>query len=88
MDRHDRQYWVWQAEAEGREPEGVDRRAKLQVFILDSKRFYNPERHRRDAFREMLDSVVANGHTFDECKELVRNCMFIDVFLRYRGPGS
>ena len=22
----------------------------------------------------MLDSVVANGHTFDECKELLKKC--------------
>jgi len=28
----------------------------------------------RDAFREMLESVTANGHTFDECKaELTKN---------------
>lgn len=37
--------------------------------------------YRRDAFREMLDSVVANGHTFDECKEILKNCTFIDAFL-------
>ena len=30
----------------------------------------------------MLDSVAANGHTFDECKELLKNCTFIDAFLR------
>jgi len=29
----------------------------------------------------MLDSVVANGHTFDECKELLKKCTFIDAFL-------
>ena len=27
----------------------------------------------RDEFRKMLQSVVANGHTFDECKEVLRN---------------
>ena len=27
----------------------------------------------RDGFRQMLDSVVANGHTFDECKEILQN---------------
>jgi hypothetical protein len=42
----------------------------------------DPECHRRDAFREMLDSVAANGHTFDECEELLRNCAFTNVFLR------
>ena len=42
----------------------------------------DPECHRRDAFREMLDSVVANGHAFDECKERLRNGTFIDIFLR------
>lgn len=26
----------------------------------------------RDAFREMLESVVANGHKFDECKEALK----------------
>lgn len=45
----------------------------------------NPENHPRDAFREMLDSVVANGHTFDECKELVKNCTFTGVLPRARG---
>ena len=42
----------------------------------------NSDLSARDSFREMLDSVVANGHTFDECKELLKKCMFIDVFLR------
>jgi len=42
----------------------------------------DPWCHRRDAFREMLDSVVANGHTFDECKELLKNCTSIDVYFR------
>ena len=26
----------------------------------------------------MLDSVVANGHTFDECKELLKNCKSVE----------
>lgn len=25
----------------------------------------------RDSFREMLESVSANGHTFEECKEIL-----------------
>lgn len=36
----------------------------------------------RDAFREMLDSVVANGHTFDECKELLKRSITIDESFR------
>ena len=36
----------------------------------------------------MLDSVVANGHTFDECKELLKNCMFTDIFLIDDGLGG
>ena len=35
--------------------------------------------NRRDAFREMLASVVANGHTFDECKELLKNCTCVVI---------
>ena len=26
----------------------------------------------RDEFRRMLQSVVANGHTFEECKEVLK----------------
>jgi hypothetical protein len=26
----------------------------------------------RDSFREMLESIVANGHSFDECKEVLK----------------
>jgi len=36
----------------------------------------------RDAFREMLDSVVANGHTFDECKELLKKSITVDESFR------
>ena len=28
--------------------------------------------HPSDAFREMLESVVANGHSFEECKEVLK----------------
>jgi hypothetical protein len=49
---------------------------------IAKRRCVNRECHRRDAFREMLDSVAANGHTFDECKELLKRCTSIDVFLR------
>ena len=36
----------------------------------------------RDAFREMLDSVVANGHTFEECKEILKQSAFRLSFSR------
>jgi len=32
----------------------------------------------RDGFHQMLASVVANGHTFDECKEILRNNIKLD----------
>ena len=30
----------------------------------------------RDGFHAMLKSVVANGHTFEECKEILRTSMY------------
>jgi len=36
----------------------------------------------RDAFREMLDSVVANGHKFEKCKELLKNSITLDESFR------
>ncbi|KAJ3508804.1 hypothetical protein NLJ89_g5552 [Agrocybe chaxingu] len=32
----------------------------------------------RDGFRKMLASVVANGHTFEECKKILRNNIKLD----------
>ncbi|KAJ7599585.1 HAD-like domain-containing protein [Mycena floridula] len=32
----------------------------------------------RDSFREMLDSVVANGHSFEECKDVLRKHIKLD----------
>jgi 2,3-diketo-5-methylthio-1-phosphopentane phosphatase len=32
----------------------------------------------RDGFKKMLASVVANGHTFDECKEILRRDIRLD----------
>lgn len=49
------------------------------VFPMPKRQRVSHECHCRDAFREMLDSVVANGHTFDKCKELVKKCTSIDV---------
>ncbi|TFK46476.1 hypothetical protein OE88DRAFT_1687581 [Heliocybe sulcata] len=41
----------------------------------------------RDAFREMLESVVKNGHTFEECKEVLKKNIKLDTgfkdFYRY-----
>ena len=45
---------------------------------------HNCECHGRDAFREGLGSVVANGHTFDECKEILKKCTSIDDSARLR----
>lgn len=36
----------------------------------------------RDAFREMLDSVAAKGHTFEECKDVLRKSAFLTVLTR------
>ena len=45
------------------------------VLVLKrEERYDDNDSSCRDAFREMLDSVVANGHTFDECKELLKRC--------------
>ena len=38
----------------------------------------NGTRTFRDAFREMLQSVVANGHSFEECKEVLRRDIKLD----------
>ncbi|KDQ52166.1 hypothetical protein JAAARDRAFT_163079 [Jaapia argillacea MUCL 33604] len=32
----------------------------------------------RDSFREMLESVSKNGHTFDDCKEILKKNMKLD----------
>lgn len=39
----------------------------------------------RDGFREMLQSVIANGHTFEECKEVLKASAYISR--RYRLPN-
>lgn len=36
----------------------------------------------RDSFREMLESVSANGHTFEECKELLKKNIKLDPGFR------
>ena len=32
---------------------------------------------RSEAFREMLDSVSKNGHTFEECKQVLKDSAFV-----------
>ncbi|KAL1948672.1 hypothetical protein VTO73DRAFT_10478 [Trametes versicolor] len=41
---------------------GVEKRRQGNLDILAEKKMF------RDAFHEMLESVSANGHTFEECK--------------------
>jgi 2,3-diketo-5-methylthio-1-phosphopentane phosphatase len=36
----------------------------------------------RDAFREMLESVSANGHSFEECQEVLKNNIKLDSGFR------
>ncbi|KAJ3901105.1 HAD-like domain-containing protein [Lentinula edodes] len=51
---------------------GRDRRRDLNMEILHEKTTF------RDGFREMLASVVANGHSFEECKEILRKNIKLD----------
>ena len=38
------------------------------VFLFGQKLYVTP----RDGFRQDLESVAANGHTFEECKKILR----------------
>ncbi|KAI0918473.1 hypothetical protein AcV5_002458 [Taiwanofungus camphoratus] len=51
---------------------GREKRRELNMDILSAKITF------RDAFREMLESVVANGHKFDECKEALKRDIVLD----------
>jgi len=51
---------------------GKEKRRAGNKDILDGKITF------RDAFREMLESVVANGHTMDECKEVLKKNIKLD----------
>jgi len=55
---------------------GKDKRRAGNLQVLEGGATF------RDAFREMLDSVVTNGHTFDECKELLKNSITLDESFR------
>lgn len=51
---------------------GMEKRRQGNLEILSGRETF------RDEFRRMLQSVVANGHTFDECKEVLRNNISLD----------
>ncbi|KAL1948675.1 hypothetical protein VTO73DRAFT_10481 [Trametes versicolor] len=55
---------------------GVEKRRQGNLDILAEKKTF------RDAFREMLESVSANGHTFEECKEVLKKNITLDVGFR------
>ncbi|EIM89227.1 uncharacterized protein STEHIDRAFT_52744 [Stereum hirsutum FP-91666 SS1] len=51
---------------------GKEKRRQGNLEILSGRETF------RDAFREMLESVSANGHTFEECKEVLKNNIKLD----------
>lgn len=66
---------------------GVEKRRQGNLDILAEKKTFRcvPSFLQRscalitrssDAFREMLESVSANGHTFEECKEVLKKSTF------------
>ncbi|KAL0960262.1 hypothetical protein HGRIS_011892 [Hohenbuehelia grisea] len=52
---------------------GKDKRRQGNLDILSGRATF------RDAFREMLESISANGHTFEECKEVLRQNISLDA---------
>ncbi|KAJ6579381.1 HAD-like domain-containing protein [Mycena sp. CBHHK59/15] len=51
---------------------GKDKRRAGNLEVLSGRRTF------RDEFRVMLESIVANGHSFDECKEVLRQNIKLD----------
>ncbi|KAF9444921.1 hypothetical protein P691DRAFT_711132 [Macrolepiota fuliginosa MF-IS2] len=51
---------------------GKDKRREGNLEILAGRVTF------RDAFREMLESVVASGHTFEECKQVLHDNIKLD----------
>ncbi|KIY53260.1 hypothetical protein FISHEDRAFT_33720 [Fistulina hepatica ATCC 64428] len=51
---------------------GAEKRRAGNLTVLAGKNNF------RDAFREMMESIVANGHSFEECKEVLRKNITID----------
>ncbi|OBZ65635.1 Pdp3-interacting factor 1 [Grifola frondosa] len=52
---------------------GAEKRRQGNLDILSGKVTF------RDEFRRMLASVVANGHTFDHCKEVLKQNISLDT---------
>jgi len=52
---------------------GKDKRREGNMEILSGRVTF------RDAFKEMLDSIVANGHSFEECQEVLKKNIKLDV---------
>ncbi|KAI0063849.1 hypothetical protein BV25DRAFT_1869613 [Artomyces pyxidatus] len=55
---------------------GKDKRRQGNKDILSGKLTF------RDAFREMLESVSANGHSFEECKQILKDNIKLDPGFR------
>ncbi|KAI0074300.1 hypothetical protein K474DRAFT_1665570 [Panus rudis PR-1116 ss-1] len=55
---------------------GQEKRRQGNLEILSGRVTF------RDEFKKMLDSVVANGHTFDECKEVLKENISLDPGFR------
>ncbi|KAJ7674288.1 HAD-like domain-containing protein [Mycena rosella] len=53
---------------------GKARRRAGNLEILAGRQTFS-----RDGFREMLESIAANGHSFDECKEVLKKNIKLDV---------
>jgi 2,3-diketo-5-methylthio-1-phosphopentane phosphatase len=51
---------------------GKDKRRAGNLDVLSGRETF------RDSFREMLKSVVANGHSFEECKEILKRDIKLD----------
>ncbi|KAF8878470.1 HAD-like domain-containing protein [Gymnopilus junonius] len=51
---------------------GKEKRRQLNFDVLEGKSTF------RDTFHDDLASVAANGHTFEECKEILRNNIHLD----------
>ncbi|KAJ7728896.1 HAD-like domain-containing protein [Mycena metata] len=52
---------------------GKDRRRAGNLEILAGRQTF------RDGFREMLESITANGHSFNTCKEVLRKNIKLDA---------
>ncbi|TFY68513.1 hypothetical protein EVJ58_g979 [Rhodofomes roseus] len=55
---------------------GREKRRELNVATLSGERTF------RDTFREMLESVVAKGHSFEYCKEELKKNIILDSGFR------